>query len=178
MVPPGLDGGGFSLAKESSFDIVSEPDWSEVLNALDQVRRETETRYDFRGKEIQVEWDQANHQIRLDAPSGMVMESLKTVLGEKMARRQVSLRFLDYGDEEPHGMDRARMTVTIKKGIDTADAKKIQKAIRALPAKVDVQIQGEALRVSAKNRDDLQAVIQHMKAEDFGIELVFNNYRS
>ncbi|PSR21782.1 MAG: YajQ family cyclic di-GMP-binding protein [Sulfobacillus acidophilus] len=166
------------MPKESSFDIVSEPNWSEVLNALDQTRRETSTRYDFRGHDITVEYDASTHQVVLDAPEGLMMDSLKAVLGEKMARRQVSLKFLDFGPAENHGMNRQRLTVTIKSGIETEIAKKIQKAIRGLGLKVESQIQGNAIRVSGKNRDDLQAVIQHLKGQDFGIELVFNNFRT
>lgn len=166
------------MAKDSSFDIVSEPDWSEVLNAIDQTRREANTRYDFRGQDIIIDYDQAGHVITLDAPEGMVMDSLKTVLGEKMARRNVSLKFLDFQAPESHGMARQRVTVAIKSGIATDVAKKIQKAIREQKLKVEPQIQGEAIRVSGKNRDDLQAVIQFLKAQDFGIELVFTNYRT
>lgn len=166
------------MPKESSFDIVSEPDWAEVLNALDQTRREVTTRYDFRGQDITVEYDSAQHRITLDAPEGLMMDSLKVVLGEKMARRQVSLKFLDYGPPESHGMSRQRVPITIKSGIETEVAKKIQKAIRGLGLKVESQIQASAIRVSGKNRDDLQTVIQYLKGQDFGIELVFNNFRT
>lgn len=166
------------MAKDSSFDIVSEPDWSEVLNAIDQTRREVSTRYDFRGHDITIDYDQAKHVIALDAPEGLVMDSLCTVLGEKMARRQVSLKFLDFGAVEPHGMARSRVQVTLKAGIETDAAKRIQKAIRGLGVKVDVQIQGTSLRVSGKNRDDLQAVIQFLKSQDFGMELAYTNFRT
>ncbi len=166
------------MAKDSSFDIVSEPDWSEVLNAIDQTRREAGTRYDFRGQDITIDYDQAKHVITLEAPEGMVMDSLRTVLGEKMARRQVSLKFLEFGEVERHGMSRARVQVTLKSGIETDVAKKIQKVIRGLGLKVEPQIQGDALRVSGKNRDDLQAVIAFLKTQDFGIELAFSNYRT
>jgi len=166
------------VAKESSFDIVSEPDWSEVLNAIDQTRREVGTRYDFRGQNVTLEYDQAKHVVTLDAPEGMVMDSLRTVLGEKMARRNVSLKFLEFGELESHGMSRARLDVTLKAGIETEMAKKIQKAIRGLSVKVEPQIQGDAIRVSGKNRDDLQVVIQFLKSQDFGIELAFSNFRT
>ncbi|MCY0898371.1 MAG: YajQ family cyclic di-GMP-binding protein [Firmicutes bacterium] len=166
------------MAKESSFDIVSEPDWSEVLNAIDQTRRETQTRYDFRGHDVSVIYDAGKHVITLDAPEGLVMEALKTALAEKMAKRQVSLKFLEYGAIEHHGMNRARLLVTIRAGIDKNVAKNIQKAIRGLGLKVEAQIQGEAIRVSGKSRDDLQKVIQSLKNQDFGIELVFTNYRT
>lgn len=166
------------MAKESSFDIISEPDWSEVLNAIDQTRREVQTRYDFRGHEVTVAYDSAQHLITLDAPEGLVMEALKAVLAEKMAKRQVSLKFLEFGNPERHGMGRARVPVTLKHGIDKNVAKAIQKAVRSLGLKVEAQIQGEAIRVSGKSRDDLQKVIQSLKGQDFGIELIFTNYRT
>lgn len=166
------------MAKESSFDIVSEPQWSEVFNAIDQTRREANTRFDFRGQNIEVEYDQTHRVIILNAPWGMVMDSLKTVLGEKMARRTVSLRFLEFGADEAQGMNRARCTVTLKTGIQADVAKKIQKAIRGLNLKVEPQIQGDTVRVSGKNRDDLQQAILFLKGQDFGIELLFNNFRT
>lgn len=165
------------MAKDNSFDIVSEPDISEVLNAIDQTRREALTRYDFRGHEVSVQWDAEQRTIQLDAPAGMVLDALLRVLQEKMAKRGVSLRFLEVSDPVPHGMDRARQTVTLKKGIDTVQAKAIQKMVRGLGLKVDVQIQGESVRVSGKSKDDLQAVIREVKAHDFGIELSFTNFR-
>lgn len=166
------------MPKDSTFDVVSEPDWSEVLNAIDQTRREASTRYDFRGHDVTIDYDQSGHVISLDAPEGLVMDSLRTVLGEKMAKRSVSLRFLEFGQPESHGMARQRVVVTVKSGISTDVAKKMQKAIRGIGVKVEPQIQGEAIRVSGKNRDDLQAVIQFLKTQDFGIELVFTNFRT
>ncbi len=165
------------MPKESSFDIVSSPDVSELQNALDQTRREVATRYDFRGHDVSVTWDAARWLITLDAPSGMVMDALQSVLTDKAAKRGVALRFLEFGKPELHGMERATVPVTVKNGIETPKAKEIQKAIRALDAKVDVQIQGDALRVTSKNKDDLQKVIQWLKSQDFEIELTFTNYR-
>jgi len=165
------------VAKDSSFDIVSEPDWSEVLNGVDQTRREVAQRYDFRGHDISVTWDASAKVIRLAAPQGMVMEALSTVLGEKMAKRGVALGYLDFKPVSVSGMDRATREVVVRHGLDTNVAKTIQKAIRSLPAKVDVQIQGDALRCSAKSKDDLQAVISWLKGQDFGVELSPANYR-
>lgn len=165
------------MAKEFSFDVVSEPDLSEVQNALDQTRREVANRYDFRGQEIEVDFDGKALTITLDAPSGMVSDALIAVVSEKMARRNVSLRYLDIGAPELHGMNRAKVVITIKKGIETAKAKEIQKAVKASGIKVDTQIQGEGIRVSAKNKDDLQKTIQLLKTQDFDIELGFQNYR-
>lgn len=166
------------MAKDSSFDIVSEPNWAEVLNAVDQARREASTRYDFRGHDVVVDYDASRRIIMLDAPEGLVMDSLRTVLAEKMAKRDVSLKFLEFGPAESHGMGRQRVPVTIKAGIAPDVAKTVQKAIRALAVKVEPQIQGDTIRVHGKNRDDLQVAIQFLKSQDFGIELVFTNFRT
>lgn len=165
------------MAKDSSFDIVSEPDWSEVINGVDQTRREVAQRYDFRGHEITVGWDAVAKAVRLEAPAGMVMEALSTVLGEKMAKRGVALAYFDFKPVVVSGMDRASREVLVRHGLETPVAKSIQKAIRALPAKVDCQIQGDALRVTAKSKDDLQSIIVWMKSQDFGVELTATNYR-
>ena len=164
------------MAKDSSFDIVSEPNWSEVLNGVDQTRRETAQRYDFRGHEISLDWDAAEKVITLKAPAGMVMEALSTVLSEKMAKRGVALRFLDFREVVVSG-DRGTRKVNIKHGLESTVAKTIQKAVKALPFKVEAQIQGDVIRVSGKSKDDLQAVISWMKGEDFGVELEAANYR-
>lgn len=165
------------MAKDSSFDVVSEPDLGELKNAIDQTRREIETRYDFQGHHATIDWDGVKYEIVLSAPEGMVMESLQTVLSQKMAKRNISLRFLEFSDPVAHGMNRAVVTVRIKKGIETPKAKEIQKAIKALGLKVDVQIQGDTLRVSSKSKDDLQKTIQSLRGMDFGIEIGFNNFR-
>ncbi len=165
------------MAKDNSFDVVSEPDWGELTNAIDQTRHEVANRYDFRGQDVEVAYDRKQQRIVLDAPAGMVMDALVATLEQRCARRDVSLRFLEKGEPERHGMDRARLTIRIKSGIETEVAKKIQQAVRALKLKVDSQIQGNVVRVSGKNRDDLQAIIRELESQDFGIELAFTNYR-
>lgn len=165
------------MPKDSSFDIVSEPDWAEVLNGIDQTRREVSQRYDFRGHDITVDYDATAKVITLEAPAGMVMDALSTVLGEKMAKRGVALGYLEFGEVTVSGMDRGRRQVRLRHGLESQVAKAVQKAIRGLPAKVDVQIQGDALRVTAKSKDDLQSVISWMKSQDFGVELSPTNYR-
>lgn len=165
------------MAKDSSFDVVSEPDFAEVANAVDQTRREAGTRYDFRGHGVTVEWDAKTLTIRLEAPAGMVMDALVSVLQDRMARRNVSLKFLEVGAPEPRGIERAAVLVKVRRGIETAAAKAIQRAVKEAGIKVETQIQGDAVRVSGKNKDDLQRVIQLLKARDFGIELNFVNFR-
>jgi len=164
------------MAKENSFDIVSEPDLGEVTNAVDQTRREVAQRYDFRGHDVTITWDR-DRTIILEAPAGMVMDALLTVLEQKMARRGVSLRFLEIGPREPRGNDRARVTIALRRGLTNETAKQIAQAVRGLKLKVDPQIQANIVRVSGKSKDDLQAVIAALKQQDFGVELAFTNYR-
>lgn len=164
------------MAKDNSFDVVSEPDLGEVTNAVDQTQREVGQRYDFRGHDVVVQWD-GDAVITLEAPAGLVMDALVTVLEQKLARRGVSLRFLDIGEPEPRGHDRVRLTVRLKRGLSAETAKAIVQSIRALKLKVEAQIQGDLVRVSGKSRDDLQAVIAHLKQQDFGVELGYTNYR-
>ena len=166
------------MAKDNSFDIVSEPDMSEVQNAVEQTRRESQQRYDFRGQDVSVTLDSKAGTITLEAPSGLVMESLERLFLERAAKRNVALRFFDIPAEpEPMSHDRGRKVLTLRRGLTPDKGKEIQKAIKALGLKVDAQVQGDLVRVSAKSRDDLQAVIQAVRAADFGVELDFVNYR-
>ena len=165
------------MAKDNSFDIVSEPDWGELANAVEQTRREAEQRYDFRGHDIVVDYSRKDATVTLEAPAGMVLDALVAVFEQKCARRQVSLKFLDKKPAEPLPKDRARVVMAIRSGLETDVAKRIQQAVRATKLKVDAQIQGPTIRVSGKSRDDLQAVIHALQGQDFGVELSFTNYR-
>jgi uncharacterized protein YajQ (UPF0234 family) len=170
-------GRGDSVAKDNSFDIVSEPDWGELGNAVDQTRREADQRYDFRGHDVHIDWSRKEGTVTLEGPAGMVLDALVTAFEQKCARRNVSLRFLDAAPMEPLSGDRGRVVYKIRAGLTTETAKRIQQAIRATKIKVDAQIQEDIIRVSGKSRDDLQAVIAAIKTEDFGVELQFTNYR-
>lgn len=166
------------MAKDSSFDIVSEPDMAEVQNAAEQTRHESQQRYDFRGHDVTVSLDAKNGTVVLEAPAGLVMESLERLFLERAAKRNVALRFFEIPSEpEPLSHDRARKTLTLRRGLTPEKAKEIQKAVKALGTKVEAQVQGDLVRVSGKNRDDLQTVIQAMRATDFDVELDFVNYR-
>lgn len=164
------------MAKDSSFDVVSEVDLQEVANAVDQAKREAATRYDFKGATIEVEWD-GKSLITLTADSEFRLDALIEVLKGKMAKRGVAMRALDFGKREPAAKGGSRQTVTVKRGISTDDGKKIVAAIKSTKLKVQAQLQDDQVRVSGKSRDDLQAVITTLKGQDFGIELQFINYR-
>ncbi len=148
----------------------------EVRNAVDQAVREVGTRYDFKDTESTIEL--AGYELRLHSSSEDRMKALVQVIEEKFVKRQVSLKALDHGKIEPAAKGTVRQTVTIRAGIDADHARRLNKFLKDLGLKgVSSQTQGEQLRVSGKKKDDLQAAIAALKAEDFGIPLQFTNFR-
>jgi hypothetical protein len=159
-----------------SFDVVSEIDMQEVRNAVDQAMREVSNRYDFKGTDSTI--DLSETEITLRSVSEDRLAALRQVLEEKLVKRKVSLKSLDYGKVEEAAGGTARQTVALVAGISTEKAKAINKFVKALGLKgVQSQVQGDQLRVNGKKRDDLQAAIQAMRDEDFGIPLQFSNFR-
>jgi uncharacterized protein YajQ (UPF0234 family) len=166
------------MAKKESFDISTSVDMQEVDNAVNQTIKETLTRYDFKGTDCKVELDRGAGAVKLDADDEFRLTQLLAVLREKLSRRSVPLKNVHEGDVEVGTLGRARMTVSLKSGIDQETAKKISKEIRDGGfKKVQVQIQGEELRVTSPSRDELQGVIAFLKPRDYGVELMFGNYR-
>jgi uncharacterized protein YajQ (UPF0234 family) len=159
-----------------TFDVVSEVDLQEVRNAVDQTRREVSTRFDFKDTGSTV--DLGEGEIHLHSSTEDRLKAMVQVLEEKLVKRNVSLKALDYGAVEPAAKGTVRRTVKINAGIGDAKARELNKFIKALGLKgVSSQTQGDQLRVSGKKKDDLQAVIAKLKGEDFGIPLQFKNYR-
>ena len=159
-----------------SFDVVSELDQQEVRNAVDQASRELATRFDFKGTDSVVELK--DNSILLESASEERLKAVVQVLEEKMVKRKVSLKALDYGKVEEATHGRARQTVTLAVGINSDKAREIGKFIKGLGLKgVQHQVQGEQLRVTGKKRDDLQTAIAKMKENDFGVPLQFTNFR-
>jgi len=159
-----------------SFDVVSEVDMQEVRNAVDQAKREITTRYDFKDTGSSIELQ--GHEIRMATASEDRLRALRQVLEEKLVRREVSLKALEYGKVEEASGSTVRQTATLNAGISQEKAKDLNKFIKGLNLKgIQSQAQGDQLRVSGKKRDDLQAVIAALKAEDFGVPLQFNNFR-
>jgi len=166
------------MAKTSSFDISTTIDLQEVDNAVNQVKKEVATRYDFRGTENTVEFDRASGSILLEADDDYKIGALLQMLREKFVRRGVPVKNIEEGEPEEASLGRKRQRVGLKQSIDTDTAKKIVKAIKDQKLKkVQASIQGDEVRVSAPKRDDLQAVIAFLKSQDFGLELSFGNYR-
>jgi len=159
-----------------SFDVVSQIDFQEVRNAVDQASREAATRYDFKGANTTVEL--TGMEIKLHAASEDRLTALRQVLEEKLVKRKVSLKALDYQKVEEASGGTARQLVQLVAGISKEKATELNKHIKSLNLKgVQSQVQGEQLRVSGKKRDDLQAVIAALKEHDFGIPLQFGNFR-
>jgi uncharacterized protein YajQ (UPF0234 family) len=159
-----------------SFDVVSELDMQEVRNAVDQTAREIAQRFDFKGTDSKVELKEKTIEIHTESEPRL--QALRQVLEEKMVKRQVSLKALDYGTVEEATKGTVRQTVTLRMGITDEKARAVGKFIKGLGKKgVQHQIQGEQVRVTGKKRDDLQAVIAALKGEDFDLPLQFTNFR-
>ncbi len=159
-----------------SFDVVSEVDRQEVRNAIDQAQREVANRFDFKNTNSSIE--QNDLVITLATVSEDRLNALRTVLEEKLVKRGVSLRGVEYGDVQEATQNTVRQVVTIKVGISADKAREINKLIKSDgPKGVQSQTQGESVRVSSKKRDDLQSVMQLLKGGELGIPLQFNNFR-
>ena len=161
----------------SSFDVVSDFDYQELVNAVDQARREIKNRYDLKDTKTEVELSPT--QIVVHTDSEFTLESVLTILQTKVSKRQLSLKILDYGKIESASGSRVRQAIALKKGIETELAKQISKAVRDefKGKKIQIAIQGDSLRVTAKSKDDLQQVIQFLRSEDWPVALQFTNYR-
>jgi uncharacterized protein YajQ (UPF0234 family) len=163
------------MASNASFDVVSKFDRQELKNAIDQAQREISSRYDL--KDTNTIIDLGDKELTITTASEYTLTAVKDVIESKLVSRKLSLKILDYKPEEPASGGRVRQVVTLKEGIPDEIAKKISKQIRDEFKKVTPQIQGDALRVQAKSRDDLQAVISLLKSEDYPVALQFVNYR-
>ena len=163
------------MAADSSFDLVSDFDQQELVNALDQARREIATRYDFKGSKVAFELGKA--AITLTADDDYRAGSAKDLLESKAIRRGLSLKIFEWGKIEPAAGSTVRQEITLKRGLTSEQAKELSKHIRDAFPKTKPSIQGEAVRVSAKSKDELQAVITDLKALDYPVALQFTNYR-
>ena len=163
------------MAQESSFDIVSKTDLQEVANAVQQAKKELMTRFDFKGSKSEITLGE--EEITLLSDDAQKLKSLKDILEDKLVKRKVSLKALDYQKLEEAALGTVRQKAKIVQGIESEKAKEIVRAIKDAKIKVQASIQGDQVRVAGKNRDDLQKVITMIKDRDFGIPLQFVNYR-
>lgn len=159
-----------------SFDVVSELDRQEVRNAVDQASREIANRFDFKNTDSSIEL--GDNDLKLESDTDIRLKALVQVLEEKLVKRQISLKALDFGKVEEASRGRARQVVKLQEGITTEKAKEIGKFLKDLGLKgVQHQIQGDQLRVTGKKRDDLQSAITAIKEHDFELPLQFTNFR-
>ena len=163
------------MASTSSFDIVSDFDHQELVNAIDQAKREIKTRYDLKDSKTTLELDKDTLKIETD--SEFTLQTIHNVVQTKAVRRKLSLKIFDYGSIDSISGNRVRQVITLKRGLETELAKKITKIIRDEFKKIQSSIQGDSVRVTAKSKNDLQAVIQRIREDDWPVALQFNNYR-
>ena len=164
------------MAVENSFDIACKIEMQEVTNALDQARREISTRYDLKGAKCDVTLEKTD--ITLTAPDDMKLKAVVDILQSRLHKRGVPLKALTYGEVEQASGGALRQKITLQQGIPIEKAKEIVRIIKDTKVKVQASIQADQVRVSGKNRDDLQKIIALLRDQDLGIALQFTNYRS
>ncbi len=163
------------MAKDNSFDIVSQVDLNEVENAVNQAVKELTTRFDFKNSKSSISHD--GDKITLVSDDEFKLKNVVDILESKIIKRSISLKALQYGKIEPAAKDTVRQIVTLKQGISKEEARDITKIIKDSKIKVQSAVQGDAIRVTGKNRDDLQAIIKQLREQDLDFEVQFINYR-
>ena len=163
------------MAGDVSFDVVSDFDEQELRNALDQVRREVQQRFDFKGAKVDLE--QEKTELVLLTDDEFRAKVVKDLIESKAVRRNLSLKIFDWGKVEPAGGSTVKQVIKLRSGLPDDVAKKLTRMIRDEFPKVKSQIQGDAVRVSGKNKDDLQRVIGRLRELDLEVPLQFQNYR-
>ena len=164
------------MAAENSFDIVCKVNMQEVANALDQTRREVDTRYDLKGSKNEVTLDK--NDIVVASADEMKLKAVVDILQSKLHKRGVPLKALTYGDVQDAAGGTKRQKIALQQGIPIEKAKEIVRLIKDSKVKVQASINEDKVRVAGKNRDDLQKIIGMVKEKDLGIALSFDNYRS
>ena len=157
-----------------SFDVVSEVDWHEISNAIDQANRELQTRFDFRG--VEAKFEKQDKSVRVTAEADIQLDQMIDILRAKMVKRSIDPKVMDIGDQE-HVGKLLHKNVQIQEGLESLFAKRVVKLIKEKKLKVQAAIQGDKIRVTGKKRDDLQQVMATLKEEDFDVPLQYNNFR-
>jgi cyclic-di-GMP-binding protein len=163
------------MAGDVSFDVVSEFDEQELRNALDQVRREVQQRFDFKGAKVDLE--QEKTELTLLTDDEFRAKVVKDLIESKAVRRNLSLKIFDWGKVEPAGGNTVKQVIKLRSGLPDDVARKLTKLIRDEFPKVKSQVQGDAIRVSGKSKDDLQRVMGRLRELDLEVPLQFQNYR-
>lgn len=165
------------MAKESSFDIVSQVDMQEVDNAFQQVKKELAQRYDLKDADAEIELDKQKHEMTVVAPSDFVAGQIIDIVNSKLIKRNIDLGAVRWSDPQAVSGGRVKKEGHIVSGIDKDTLGKINKSLKDLKLKIKTQTEGDKIRVSSASRDTLQDVIAHLKQQDFGIPLQYVNYR-
>jgi len=163
------------MADSYSFDVVSDFDRQELVNTVDQVRREVGQRYDLKDSNTEIDLQEAS--IEITTASDMTLEAVVDVLRQKATKREISLKIFDLQPPEAVGGNRVKQLIKLRKGLSQELAKQLSKKVRDELKKVTVSIQGDSLRITGKNKDDLQGAIQLLRGEDLEVPLQFQNYR-
>lgn len=164
-----------AMADTYSFDVVSDFDRQELVNAVDQVRREVGQRYDLKDSGTTIELEEG--ALTIVTASDMTLQAVADVLRQKATKRNLSLKIFDFQTPEPVGGNKLKQEVKLRKGLSQELAKKLSKTVRDSLKKVTVAIQGESLRITGKSKDDLQQAIQLLREQDLEVPLQFENYR-
>ena len=165
------------MAQDNSFDIVSKVDIQEVRNAIDQAMKEVRQRFDLKDSHSDI-YLEGNDAIQLASSGEYKLEAVKEILGQKLVKRGVSLKNLTYEKIEPATGKSVRQKITLQQGIPTEKAKEIVRLVKDAKKKAQVSIQGDMVRVSSKDRDELQSIIALLRGKDMGLDLQFTNYRT
>lgn len=165
------------MAKENSFDIVSQVDMQEVDNAFQQARKELTQRYDLKDSDSEIELDKQKHEMTVVAPSDFVAGQIIDIISNKLVKRDIDLAAVQWGAAQSISGGRVKREAHIISGIDKDTLSKINKELKSLKLKIKTQIEGDKIRVTSASRDTLQDVIAHLKEMDFGQPLQFVNYR-
>ena len=164
------------MPSSNSFDIVCEVDLQEVTNAVDQTQREIGNRYDFRGSRCIIDFDKSSHSLNITADDEYKMKTTIDILLTKMLKRSIPVKSLVYGKTEPTGKV-LKKNIEVQQGLSKENCKQITQFIKKTKLKIQSQVSGDQVRVTGKNRDDLQNMIQQLKEQDFGFDMQFTNYR-
>jgi cyclic-di-GMP-binding protein len=163
---------------DNSFDIVSKIDLAEVNNAIQQAAKELQTRFDLKDSKSHIELNEKDSKVMLASSDEYKLKAVVDILQSKLVKRNVPLKGLDYGPVQPAAGSTVRQEITLQQGISKEKASDIVKAIKETKKKAQAAIQGDLVRVSAKDRDTLQEIIAVLRAKDFGIDMQFTNYRT
>jgi len=166
------------MAAENSFDIVSKVDIQEVRNAIDQASKEVHARFDLKDSKSEIKLAEEDKVLQLASENEYKLKAVVEILQQKMVKRGIPLKNLDYGKVEPATGSSVRQKITLQQGIPSEKAKDIVRVIKDAKKKVQATIQGDTVRITGKDRDTLQEVIALLKGKDFGIDMQFTNYRS